>query len=211
MKTIIDNLNWRYATKKFDSSKKVSNENLDTLLEVLRLTPSSYGLQPYMFLVIENKEIREKLKEKSGGQSQVTDASHLFVLCSYLDINDVHIDAHVANTANARGLEAEALKGFGDFMKKTINQLDAEKKQIWNSKQAYIALGQLMHACADLKIDATPMEGFDPAGYDEVLGLTAKNLHATLVCPIGYRSEEDANQHFKKVRKSREDLIEFIS
>lgn len=211
MKTIIDNLNWRYATKKFDSSKKVSNENLDTLLEVLRLTPSSYGLQPYMFLVIENKGIREKLKEKSGGQSQVTDASHLIVLCSYLDISDLHIDAHVANTANARGLEAEALKGFGDFMKKTINQLDAEKKQIWNSKQAYIALGQLMHACADMKIDATPMEGFDPAGYDEVLGLTAKNLHATLVCPIGYRSEEDANQHFKKVRKSREDLIEFIS
>jgi nitroreductase len=211
MKTIIDNLNWRYATKKFDSSKKVSNENLDTLLEVLRLTPSSYGLQPYTFLVIENKEIREKLKEKSGGQTQVTDASHLIVLCSYLDISDRHIDAHVANTANARGLEAETLKGFGDFMKKTINQLDADKKQIWNSKQAYIALGQLMHACADMKIDATPMEGFDPAGYDEVLGLTAKNLHATLVCPIGYRSEEDANQHFKKVRKSREDLIEFIS
>jgi nitroreductase len=210
MKTIIDNLNWRYATKKFDSSKKVSNENLDTLLEVLRLTPSSYGLQPYTFLVIENKEIREKLKEKSGGQSQVADASHLIVLCSYLDINDLHVDAHVANTANARGLEVEALKGFGDFMKKTINQLDAEKKQIWSSKQAYIALGQLMHACADMKIDATPMEGFDPAGYDEVLGLTAKNLKATLVCPIGYRAVDDANQHFKKVRKSREDLIEFI-
>jgi nitroreductase len=211
MKTIIDNLNWRYATKKFDSSKKVSNENLDTLLEVLRLTPSSYGLQPYTFLVIENKEIREKLKEKSWGQSQVTDASHLIVLCSYIDISDHHIDAHVANTAKARGLEVEALKAFGDFMKKTINQLDPEKKQIWNSKQAYIALGQLMHACAEMKIDATPMEGFDPAGYDEVLGLKAKNLHAALVCPIGYRAVDDANQHFKKVRKSREDLIEFIS
>jgi nitroreductase len=95
-------------------------------------------------------------------------------------------------------------------MKNTISKLDAEKKQIWNSKQAYIALGQLLHACADLKIDATPMEGFDPAGYDEVLGLRDKNLHAALVCPIGYRSEEDANQHFKKVRKSKEDLIEFI-
>jgi nitroreductase len=210
MKTIIDNLNWRYATKKFDSTKKIAQEDLETLLEVLRLTPSSYGLQPYKFLVIENKEIREKLKEKSWGQSQITDASHLIVLCPYLDIEDFHIDAHVANSANARGIEVEALKGFGDSMKKTMNQLDMQKKQIWNSKQTYIALGQLLHACADMKIDATPMEGFDPAGYDEVLGLTEKNLLASLVCPVGYRSEEDANQHFKKVRKSQEDLVEFI-
>lgn len=210
MKTIIDNLNWRYATKKFDSSKKVSQENLDILQEVLRLTPSSYGLQPYKFLFIENKEIREKLKEKSWGQPQVTDASHLLVLCSYIDMKEEHIDAHVVNTANTRGMDVEALKGYSDFMKNTIGQLDVEKKQIWNSKQAYIALGQLLHACAELKIDATPMEGFDPAGYDEVLGLKEKNLHASLVCPIGYRSEEDANQHFKKVRKSKEDLIEFI-
>lgn len=210
MKTIIDNLNWRYATKKFDSSKKVSQENLETLLEVLRLTPSSYGLQPYKFLIIENPEIREKLKEKSWGQTQITDASHLIVLCSYIDVNETHIDAHISNTANTRGMEVENLKGYSDFMKNTISQLDAEKKQIWNSKQAYIALGQLLHACADLKIDATPMEGYDPAGYDEVLGLKEKNLHASVVCPIGYRSEEDATQHFAKVRKSKEDIIEFI-
>lgn len=210
MKTLIDNLNWRYATKKFDSTKKITDEKLTILKEALRLSPSSYGLQPYKFLIIENKEIREKLKEKSWGQTQITDASHLLVLCSYIDINENHIDDHVSNTASARGMEVEALKGFGDFMKNTISKLDVEKKQIWNSKQAYIALGQLLSACAHLKIDATPMEGFDPAGYDEVLGLKAKNLHASLVCPIGYRSEEDANQHFAKVRKSTEALFETI-
>ena len=102
MKTIIDNLNWRYATKKFDSSKKVSQENLETLLEVLRLTPSSYGLQPYKFLIIENPEVREKLKEKSWGQTQITDASHLIVLCSYIDVNETHIDPHITNTASTR-------------------------------------------------------------------------------------------------------------
>jgi nitroreductase len=210
MSTILENLNWRYATKKFDATKKVSSENLETLTEVLRLTPSSYGLQPLKFLVIENPAVRAKLLEKSYGQNQVVDASHLIVMCAFNDVNDSDIDAYVQNTATIRETPIEQLAGFGKYMKQTLGNLDTTQKNVWASKQAYIALGQFLHACADLRIDATPMEGFQPEGYDEVLGLKEKNLHAVLVCPIGYRSVEDQNQHLKKVRKAKSDIIEFV-
>ena len=209
MSTILESLNWRYATKKFDATKKVSSEDIETLTEVLRLTPTSYGLQPIKFLVIENPDIRAKLFEKSYGQAQVVDASHLIVMCAYNDVNDSDIDAYVQNTATVRETPVEQLAGFGQYMKQTLGNLDATQKNVWASKQAYIALGQFLVACADLKIDATPMEGFQPEGYDEVLGLNEKNLHAVLVCPIGYRAEDDQFQHLKKVRKPKADIIEF--
>lgn len=207
---ILDALNWRYATKKFDSSKKISPKDLQTLKEVLRLTPSSYGLQPWKFLIIENQALRQQLREKSWGQSQVTDASHLIVFCSYLDLKEEHIDNHIANTSITRNQDIENLAGYGNFVKKTLSNLSPTDISTWSSKQLYIALGQLMLACAEMKIDATPMEGFEPAGYDEILGLKAKNLHATLVCPIGYRHNDDASQFNKKVRKSNEDVFEVI-
>lgn len=210
MKSILEDLNWRYATKKFDPTKKISDEQLDVLLEVLRLTPTSYGLQPFKFLVVENPEIREKLKEKSANQSQITDASHLIVLCSYLDIHDLHVDAHVKNTAQTREIEHSNLERYSSFVKGSISKLANPVKLEWNKKQAYIALGLLLHACAQMRIDSTPMEGFDAEGYDEILNLKSKNLHATVICPIGFRSVEDITQHMKKVRKSQADLIEFI-
>lgn len=210
MSTILANLNWRYATKKFDSTKKISTEDLTTLTEVLRLTPTSYGLQPLKFFIIENPAIRAELLTKSYGQTQIIDASHIVVMCAFNDVNDSHVDDHVNNTAKVREMPAEQLAGFGQYMKQNIGNMDATQKQIWASKQAYIALGQFLHACADLKIDATPMEGFQPDGYDEVLGLKAKNLHAVLVCPVGYRAEDDHYQHLKKVRKATSDIVEFI-
>jgi nitroreductase len=210
MTTILEALNWRYATKKFDPTKKISDEDLNLLLEVLHLAPTSYGLQPYKFLLIENKAIREKLKEKSDGQQQLTEASHLIVFCSYLSIENHHIDAHMNNTQGSREIEDNALLGYSSFLKRTMNQLDLKTKLEWNSKQAYIALGFLLHACAQLRIDSTPMEGFDAIGYDEVLNLKPKNLHAVIVCPIGYRSESDETQYWKKIRKSQEELIEII-
>jgi nitroreductase len=210
MSTILENLNWRYATKKFDATKKVSTNDLETLTEVLRLTPTSYGLQPLKFLVIENPAIRAKLLEKSYGQNQVIDASHLIVMCAFNNVDDSHVDDYVQNIATVRELPVEQLAGFGQYMKQNIGHMDAAQKQLWASKQAYIALGQFLHACADLRIDATPMEGFQPEGYDEVLGLKEKNLNAVLVCPIGYRSVEDQNQHLKKVRKAISDIVEFI-
>jgi nitroreductase len=207
---ILEALNWRYATKKFDSSKKISPKDLETIKEVLRLTPSSYGLQPWKFLLIENQALRQQLREKSWGQSQVTDASHLIIFCSYLDLNDEHIDSHISNTSVTRNQDIENLAGYGNFVKKTLSNLSPTDISAWSSKQLYIALGQLMLACAEMKIDATPMEGFEPAGYDEILGLKAKNLHATLVCPIGYRHLEDGTQFHKKVRKTKDDIFEII-
>ena len=207
---ILEDLNWRYATKQYDSSKKVSETDLNTLLEVIRLSPSSYGLQPFKVLVIENPEIREKLKEKSFNQTPITDASHLLVFCSYLKMDEFHVDRHIENIANSRGVELNQVSGYGDFMKAKIHSLDVQTQKVWNSKQAYIAIGMLLHAAASLRIDSTPMEGFDADGYDEILGLKAKNLHASIICPIGYRSENDPTQHLRKVRKATSDFIEIV-
>lgn len=207
---IIENLSWRYATKLFDPSKKVSDKDLHTLMEVLRLSPSSYGLQPIKVLIIENKEIREKLRARSGNQSQITDASHLIVICSFLDIHDLHVDQHIMNISQTREVEVNQISGYGDFMKGKFSLLDANIKKEWNARQAYIALGLLLHACAELRIDSTPMEGFDAESYDEILGLKEKNLHATVICPIGYRSSQDDTQFMKKVRKEMTDFIDVI-
>ncbi len=210
MNTIIENLNWRYATKKFDPNKKISAEDLQTLLEVLRLSPSSYGLQPYKILVVNDPDTREKLQEKSWNQTQITDASHLLVLCSYIDINESHVDLHIDNTAKTREVDLSLLLGYSDFMKANIQNLALEDKSTWNMKQVYLALGFLLQACAQLKIDATPMEGFESVEYDKILGLKDQNLHATVVVPIGYRADDDNYQFNKKVRKSNEELITFI-
>ena len=207
---ILEALNWRYATKKYDTSKKISAQDLETIKEVLRLTPSSYGLQPLKFLIVENPEIRKELRTHSWGQSPVTDASHLLVFCSYIDVDDQHIDLHIENTANTRKTDVSNLAGYGEFVKTKMKSLALNEKKIWNSKQAYIALGQLLLACAQMGIDATPMEGFESEKYDEILGLTKQNLHAALVCPIGYRSSEDLAQFNTKIRKSSADMFEII-
>ncbi len=210
MHKILEDLNWRYATKKYDSTKKVSEEDLEVIKESLRLVPTSYGLQTLKFLMIEDQEIREKLVPASFGQQQVQDASHLFVLCAYKDVTDKHVDDYAQNIATTRGQTLEDVAGYANYMKQTIGNLSPEHKLIWTSKQLYIALGQLLTTCAALRIDATPMEGFSPATYDEILELEDKNLTAVLVCPIGYRHEDDANQHVAKVRKSQDELFEIV-
>lgn len=209
-KEIIEAINWRYATKKFDPTKKICSEDLETLKEVLRLTPSSYGLQPWKFLIIEDPELRKELRVHSWGQSQVTDASHLFVLCTYLRTTEEQVDQHVENTALTRGVNKETLAGYGNFVKKKMSELSDEDMKFWNIKQAYIALGHLLSACATLKIDATPMEGFEPDKYNELLGLNERGLNATLVCPVGYRSADDQAQFNLKVRRDPETLFEVL-
>lgn len=210
MNTFIENQNWRYATKKFDSSKRISQSDLETLKEAIRLSASSYGLQPYKVLIIENKEIREQLKPFSWNQSQITDASHLFVFANYVDVESIHIDDYIKNIATTRNLNVEDLKPFSDLMKTNLINLPQELKNTWTSKQTYLAMGNLLNAAAELKIDATPMEGFDPAKYNEILGLEKLGLNASLVVPVGYRHEEDYAQHLIKVRKSKEDLFQTI-
>jgi nitroreductase len=210
MNKIIEDLNWRYAVKKYDNTKKISAEDFNTIKESLRLGPSSYGLQPLKYIVIENKELREELKVHSFNQSQITDASHIIVFCSFIDIDENHIDNYTENIAKTRNQQVEKVIGFGDYMKKEILPMDKGLLASWNSKQAYIALGQVLHTCANLRIDATPMEGFKTDKYDEILGLTEQNLKSILVCAFGYRSTDDSNSSLKKVRKSQDELFALL-
>ena len=182
----IENQNWRYATKKFDATKKIAPADLEFLKEAIRLSTSSYGLQLYKVFIIENPAIRAELQPASWGQS-------------YLE-----------TIAHTRGISMEAVNGYGDFMKNSLVGLPQEKKAIWTSKQTYLALGNLLNAAAELKIDVTPMEGFLPEKYNEILGLNALGLNASLVAAVGYRHEDDATQHLAKVRKSTEELFETI-
>ena len=210
MNNFIENQNWRYATKKFDATKKVSTEDLETLKKAIQLSSSSYGLQLYKVFIIENPEVRAQLQPVSWGQSQIVDASHLLVFANIVNVQESHIDAYVQNIADTRGLSIEDLKGYSDFMKSKIVPLPVEQKAVWTSKQTYVALGNLLNAAAELKIDVTPMEGFEPEKYNEILGLDKLGLNASLVAAIGYRHEEDATQHYAKVRKPIEELFETI-
>ncbi len=210
MPNFIENQKWRYATKKFDASKKVSASDLETLKEAIQLSTSSYGLQLYKVFIIENPEVRAQLQPASWGQSQIIEASHLFVFANIVDVQDQHIDAYVQNFANTRALTVEDLKGYSDFMKSKIVPLPVEQKAVWTSKQTYLALGNLLNAAAELKIDVTPMEGFEPEKYNEILGLNALGLNASLVAAVGYRHEEDTTQHYAKVRKPKQELFTTI-
>jgi nitroreductase len=207
MSTFLENQNWRYATKKFDTTKKVSLEDLKFLKEAIRLTASSFGLQPYKVIFIETADLRAKLQPAAWGQSQIVDASHLIVFANMTNFGDTEIDDVIQNLTTTRGLPADALKGYGDFMKSKISPLPIEARNIWSAKQTYLALGNLMNAAAELKIDVTPMEGFEPEQFNEILGLDAMNLNAVLVATIGYRHDADETQHYAKVRKSHEELF----
>ena len=207
MSTLLENLNWRYATKKFDATKKISAADLNTLKEAVRLAASSYGLQPFKVVLVENPEIREKLKAAAYGQTQITDASQLFVFANDLNAGPESVAAYIKNISETRGLPTEALGGFADMMNGVISNLSQEAKNIWTSKQTYIALGTLLAAAAELKIDATPMEGFNPAQFNEILGFDKLGLNAAVIATVGYRHDEDEAQHYKKVRKSQEELF----
>ena len=207
MHDIIKDLNWRYATKKYDSSKKIKENDLEVIKESLRLVPSSYGLQPLKFIIVNSPKLREKLKPISYNQSQITDASHLIIICSYINIDASHVDEYLLNILRTRNISNNNMEAYGNAMKITINKMKNDEKYRWNKNQAYIALGQLIPTCARLRIDATPMEGFNTKEYDKLLNLRDQNLTASLVVPIGYRHKEDKVQHEKKVRKSQDDLF----
>ena len=195
---LLDSLNWRYATKKFDPNKKVSPEDLDKIKEAIRLSASSYGLQLYKVLVIEEPALREQLKTVSWGQTQITDASQLFVFCNYTQVNDEHIDDYIALKASTQGLDPAGLQDYGNMIKGAMSGFTEIQKSVWTSRQVYIALGNLLAACATLRIDACPMEGFEAEKYNEILGLSEKGLSAAVLATIGYRSEEDQTQHQEK-------------
>jgi nitroreductase len=207
MSTLLENLNWRYATKKFDATKKISESDLNTLKEDVRLAASSYGLQPYKVVIVENPEIREQLKAAAYGQTQITDASQLFVFANDLNAGPESVAAYIKNISETRGVPTEALGGFADMMNGVISNLSQDAKNIWTAKQTYITLGTLLAAAAELKIDATPMEGFNAAAFNEILGFDKLGLNAAVIATVGYRHDEDDAQHYKKVRKSHEELF----
>ncbi|WP_350291649.1 NAD(P)H-dependent oxidoreductase [uncultured Croceitalea sp.] len=207
---LLENLKWRYATKKFDSEKIVSERDLDYLKEAVQLSVSSYGLQLYKVLIIEDKALRERLKEVSWGQSQVTEASHLFVFCNFSEHKEEHIDDYINNISKTQQIPISEIQGYGDFIKESLSQKNESEWQSWSKRQTYLSLANLLNACAELKIDACPMEGFDPVAYNEILGLDKKGLNASVIATVGYRSEEDDTQYRKKVRKPLEELFEKI-
>ncbi|HRG18398.1 MAG TPA: NAD(P)H-dependent oxidoreductase [Flavobacterium lutivivi] len=207
MSNFIENANWRYATKKFDTTKKVSEKDLATLKESIRLSASSFGLQPYKVILVENPELRAKLQSASWGQAQIVEASHLVVFANITSFGEQHVDEYFDNLTATREIQMEAVQGYKDFVKNFINTLPVDVKNVWTSKQTYIALSNLLNAAAELKIDVTPMEGFEPQKYNEILGLDELGLNASLLATIGYRHEEDGLQHLKKVRKSEKELF----
>lgn len=208
--TFLESLNWRYATKKFDNTKKISVEDLAFLKEAVRLSASSYGLQPYKVLVIEDPKVREQLLPASYGQQQITDASQVFIFCNYLNVKDNDVDGLLERTSKANNILTEKLAGYGDMMKSKIASLSEDAVKVWTAKQTYIGLANLLAAAGEMKIDTCPMEGFDPEQYDKILGLKEKGLAASVVATVGYRSAEDEHQFGKKVRKPVEELVETI-
>ena len=208
-KDFLESLNWRYATKKFDPSRTISEEDLTDLLSAVRLSASSYGLQPYKILVLQDEALREKLRPSCWNQPQITEASHVLVIASKADFDTELIDSYLEEVSETRNIPLENLSGYGDFMKSKLLGLPAPTKAEWTARQAYIALGNLLSAAAVQRIDACPMEGFVREQVDEILGLRQQGFTTAVIIPIGYRSQADDTQHYKKVRRSEESFFEY--
>lgn len=202
---LIDQLTWRYATKLFDPAKTIPADVWSALERSLVLTPSSYGLQPWKFVVITDTAMKAKLRPVSWNQAQVTECSHHVVFCALVDPSLAHIDRFVAHTAHVRNTPAGVLDGFRGMLAKTHSS--GYMTTEWSARQCYIALGQFMAACAVLGVDACPMEGIDRGQYDEILGLKAQGYTAAVACPAGYRREGDKYASLAKVRFDAADVV----
>ena len=207
---LINSLNWRYATKQFDPTKKISNNDLELLKEAVRLSASSYGLQAYKVLVVKDAELRERLKAVAWNQPQITDSSYLFVFCSYNSVSTQDVEEYMNLIADARKIDVSMLDEFKQMINGSLAVRSEDEIKVWTAKQTYIALGNLLSAAAELNIDACPMEGFDPELFNEILGLEEKGLSASVIATVGYRSDKDQLQFAPKVRKSSQDLFDEI-
>ncbi|MAL61168.1 MAG: NAD(P)H-dependent oxidoreductase [Flavobacteriaceae bacterium] len=203
----IKKLQWRYACKKFDSSKILSKEKLEILKESFNLTATSYGLQPLKLVVIEDKITKKKLVPFSMNQKQVEDASHVLVLCIEAEMKSEYIKKHFNRVEAIRNTSRAILNPYETALIAMFSEKTEEEIEGWMTKQAYLALGNLLTVCALEEIDSCPMEGFEPQKYDELLGLEAMGLKSVLVLPVGYRAEDDFFSSLKKVRKGVEQVI----
>jgi nitroreductase/dihydropteridine reductase len=205
--SLIDKLNWRYATKKFDATKKLNAEQLNALLDAVQLAPSSAGLQAYRIIVVENPQIKEQLREAARGQQQLTTASHVIVFAAETNLDSAYVKTYIDRIATTRGIDRANLEGFEKNITHNINLMTEDVKIVWNHKQAYIALGVLLSAAADLGIDACPMEGFEAGRFDEILGLRELRLTTSVIAPIGFRAEDDVLSKAAKVRRPKAELF----
>lgn len=202
---IIDSLKWRYATKKFNPEKVLSQEKIKILKLAFNLTATSFGLQTISLVIVSDKNMREQLLPFAYNQKQVLQASHLLVICIQDNITDDDVDMLFDNTQNIRNTPEAILDPYRANLKRMMQKMTIEERQQWSNNQAYIALGNLMTVCAVEGIDSCPMEGFSAENYDRILDLKSKNLKSVLLLPVGYRADDDMFADFKKVRKSVEE------
>ena len=209
--SLIDTLNWRYACKNMDAEKPVEEEKVDRILEAIRLTATSSGLQQYELLVITNKEIQAKLQAIAWNQSQVTAASHVIVFAAWDHYTEERINMMFDLTNEIRGFKNDGWEAYRQMLLSTYPMRDAEANYQHAARQAYVALGTALIAAAMEGVDSTPMEGFDPAAADEILGLRELGLRSVVLLPLGYRKEEgDWLVNLKKVRRPLEDFVTLI-
>jgi nitroreductase len=208
--SLLRRMKWRYAVKKFDPAHKIPPEIWKSLEQSLVLAPSSYGLQPWRFYVVTDPTLRAQLPSLSWGQTQVADASHLVVFAIKKDLGMAEIDRHVARTAEVRGVPIEKLAGFKKMMAATLTQPGGLDINHWATNQVYLALGFFMTAAAVLGVDTCPMEGFEPAKYDALLGIGTEGYASVVLCPAGYRAHDDRAAAAPKVRYHTEEVVRYI-
>lgn len=207
---LVASLRWRYATKKFDASRKIPAETWDAIEESLVLTPSSFGLQPWKFFVVQSPALRAKLLSESWNQPQVTDASHFVVLTARTDLSAADIDAWISRMAEVQKKSSEDVAPLKGMIAGFAERMSADDRAAWNTRQIYIALGQLMTTAAVLGVDACPMEGISASAYDRVLGLEGSGYATVVACALGYRAADDKYAATPKARFDREQVIQHI-
>lgn len=207
--TVVEQLRWRYATKKFDPARKIPPDTWAALEQALVLTPSSYGLQPWKFVVVTDPAVKAQLPSHSWGQRQPQDCSHMVVLTLKADLGEVDVDRYLARIGEVRGQTVESLAGYKRVMMGSLTDPTLAVNE-WAARQVYIALGQFMACAALLGVDTCPMEGIDPAKYDEVLGIGTHGYRTVVGCAAGYRAVDDKYAQTPKVRFKTEDVVQRI-
>lgn len=209
--SLLHAMKWRYAVKKFDAAKKISDADWNVLAESVRLAPSSYGLQPWKFLLIENQKLRKELRAVSWNQSQVEEASHFLVFTTVTKLTEQNIENHISQVAKVRGSSTASLQGYRDMMvSDLVRGPRSETIKWWAQRQSYIAMGQLMYTAALMQIDTCPMEGLDAAAYDNILKLESSGYSTVAAVALGYRHADDGYQRQPKVRFELKDVLSVI-
>ncbi|MDC1106924.1 NAD(P)H-dependent oxidoreductase [Prolixibacteraceae bacterium] len=205
---LLEQLQWRYATKRFAPEKKVSSEQILEIKEAIRMAPTSFGLQPFKVLVIHDYETRKKLQAHAWNQPQIVECSHLFVFVSKEECTIADVDSYIELIASVRKLPIEALSDFKQMMYSWVERMDSVQMEEWTTRQVYLTLGVALTAAADMHIDTCPMEGFDPIAFDEILGTRAQGYKTKVLMAIGHRAKIDETQTYKKVRKGLDSIFD---